>query len=62
MLVFIFGFVGATIGGIFMDKFKRFKALRIAQNFYFQDPGPAAGLVPSRGNLIVSYRANIWPL
>jgi len=29
MLVFIFGFVGATIGGIFIDKFKRFKALSL---------------------------------
>ena len=29
MLVFIFGFVGATVGGIFIDKFKRFKALSL---------------------------------
>ena len=32
MLVFIFGFVGAAIGGIFIDKFKRFKTLRIVRN------------------------------
>jgi len=32
MLVFIFGFIGAAIGGIFTDKFKRFKTLRIVRN------------------------------